>query len=71
MFDYLSERIGRRAEAVAAARLGVIAGRAQAEPPKGVAVTPGSGVIILTAPALRARLLSDADLRAWVREWAR
>ncbi len=71
MLDYLSERIGRKAEALAAARLGVLAERAEAGTPDDVAVARGSGVIILTGPGLRARLLSDPDLRAWVREWAR
>lgn len=71
MFELLSERIGRRAEAVAAARLGVMARRAAAELPDGVSVRPGKGVVILNGPALRERLTTDAALRAWVREWAR
>jgi len=71
MFELLIARLGRRADAVAAARLGAMAARAQAEPPEGVSVRQGGGVVILTGPALRTRLATDAELRAWVRGWAR
>jgi len=71
MFELLTARLGRQAEAAAAARLGLIAAHAAEAPPEGVRVSQGGGVVILTGPQLRVRLLADAAFRGWVREWAR
>ncbi len=71
MFEQLIGRAGRRPEAVAAARRGIMAARAEAQSPENVSVRQGGGVVILPGPGLRMRLATDAGLRAWVREWAR
>lgn len=70
MFEGLTARAARAAEARARARAGQIAGDAEAVAPRGVRVAVEGSAVRIVGKGLRRRFLLEPALR-WLTEWGR